>query len=81
MVKSQVEYKERITRALEELSPSHLSSVLDFIEYLRDKQAWRETREILGNKELMSQLKEADREWRGGSYKEGEYIEWKRKDV
>jgi hypothetical protein len=81
MVKSRLEYKEKITKALDEIPPSCLSSVLDFIEYLRDKEAWKETPEILRDKELMLQLREADREWNEGGYKEGDYVEWKRGDV
>ena len=81
MAKDRIGYKERIAKALDELPASHLSSVLDFIEYLRDKEAWRETQEILSNKELMFQLEEADRDWNEGGYKEGDYIEWKKTDV
>jgi hypothetical protein len=35
MAKGQIEYREGIAKALDELPPSRLSSVLDFIEYLR----------------------------------------------
>ncbi len=81
MAKGRFEYREKITKALDEVHPSRLGSVLDFIEYLRDKEAWKETQEILRDKELMLQLKEADREWNEGGYKEGDYVEWKRGDV
>ncbi len=81
MAKSRFEYKEKITRAIDELPPSCLSSVLDFIEYLRDKEAWKETQEILHDKELMLQLEVADREWNEGNYRKGDYVEWKRGNV
>ena len=81
MAKNRVEYKEKITKALDELPLSRLSVALDFVEYLRDRQGWKETQEILGNKELMSQLEEADRDWKAGDYDEGDYVEWQRQGV
>ncbi|MBM4463277.1 MAG: hypothetical protein FJ012_08060 [Chloroflexi bacterium] len=81
MVKSRLEYKKRIAKALDEIPPSCLSSVLDFIEYLRDKEAWKETQEILRDKESMLQIRETDREWNEGNCKKGDYVEWRRGDV
>jgi len=75
MGRRKTDYKERIVEALDELSIPRLRSVLDYIEYLRDREAWLETQEILSNQELMSQLKEADVEWNEGKYREGDYVE------
>ena len=72
----QINYKERIIGILDELPPYHLKSALDFMEYLKDKEAWEETQQILADKELMSQLDEADEDWNDGDYKEGDYVEW-----
>jgi len=73
--RTKTDYRERIVEALDELSIPRLRSVLDYIEYLRDREAWLETQEILSNQELMSQLKEADVEWNEGKYREGDYVE------
>jgi len=81
VARNRVEYKERITKALDELSLSRLSAVLDYIEYLRDRQAWKETQEILGDKELMAQLEEADRDWNDGQFREGDYVAWRKSNV
>lgn len=71
----QVEYRERILTLLENLPASRLRSILDYVEYLKDREAWEETQEILADKDLMSQLEEADRDWKGGKYKEGDYVD------
>ena len=71
-------YKERIVEILNELPVARLRSVLDYIEYLKDREAWEETQEILADRELMVQLEEADKDWNNGNYKEGDYIEWEK---
>jgi len=71
-------YKERIVEILNELPASRLRSALDYIEYLKDKEAWEETQEILADKKLMAQLEKADKDWNNGNYKEGDYIEWEK---
>ena len=71
-------YKERIVEILNELPVSRLRSALDYIEYLKDREAWEETQEIPADKELMAQLEKADKDWNNGSYKEGDYIEWEK---
>lgn len=63
---------------LNELPVARLRSVLDYIEYLKDREAWEETQEILADRELMVQLEEADKDWNNGNYKEGDYIEWEK---
>ncbi len=69
-----VDYKRRIETLLETLPTSRLRSLLDYVEYLKDKEAWDETQEILADKRLMAQLEEADRDWKEGTYKEGDYV-------
>ena len=66
MDRAQADYKRRIVALLDNLPTSRLRSVLDYVEYLRDREAWEETREILADKELMAQLDEADQDWKGG---------------
>ena len=75
MDRAQADYKRRIVALLDNLPTSRLRSVLDYVEYLRDREAWEETREILADKELMAQLDEADQDWKGGNYTEGDYTE------
>jgi len=74
MVGSQIHSKVKILEALKSLPPARLGSVLDFVEYLKDKE---ETQEILSDKNLMKKLRRADRDWKGGKYKKGDYLELK----
>lgn len=78
MMKARINYQQKILKALKGLPASGLPSVLDFIEYLKDREAWRETQEILANKNLMAQLEKADKDWKDGDYKHGEYVEWEK---
>lgn len=75
MAGQQVDYKERIVTLLDTLPTSRLRSILDYVEYLRDREAWEETKEILADKDLMARLEEADRDWKGGRYEEGDYVD------
>ncbi len=76
MNKVQVDYKGKIDVLLGQLPKTSLRSVLDYVEYLKDRTAWEETQEILRDKGLMQQLKQADEDWNGGSFKEGDYLDW-----
>jgi len=75
---TKTDYKARISKAIDRLSIARLRSVLDYIEYLSDREAWEETQEILSDKELMAQLEKADKDWNEGEYKEGDYVEWEK---
>ncbi|MDP2937450.1 MAG: hypothetical protein Q8O86_13275 [Dehalococcoidia bacterium] len=75
MAGQQVDYKERIVTLLDTLPTSRLRSILDYVEYLRDREAWEETKEILADKDLLARLEEADRDWKGGRYEEGDYVD------
>ncbi len=75
---TQIDYTEKINKVLAELPKVRLRSVLDYLEYLKDREAWEETQEILHDKKLMNQLKKADKDWNKGSYKEGDYVEWEK---
>ena len=75
MAGQQVDYKERIVTLLDTLPTSRLRSILDYVEYLRDREAWEETKEILADKDLLARLEEADRDWKGGRYAEGDYVD------
>jgi len=78
MQRTQIDYRAKIDKILSELPKVRLRSVLDYLEYLRDKEAWEETQGILHDKKLMDQLKKADKDWKKGSYKEGDYVEWEK---
>lgn len=71
---SSLDHKKRIMNLLESLSASRLKSVLDYVEYLKDREAWEETQAILADQRLMAKLEEADRDWKGGHYEEGDYF-------
>lgn len=77
------EYKKRILKDLDKVPDSSIKSVLDYVEYLVDKEAWDETREIMADKRIMRQLAQADKDWNHGNPKPGTYVEWRkiRRDV
>ncbi len=76
MDRAQTYYKEKIRSLLETLPASRLRSILDYVEYLTDREAWEETQEILADKDLMARLEKADEDWKCGHYAEGDYVDW-----
>jgi len=59
-------YKEKLNL----LSPDRLKVVLDFIEYIEQKEEMDATLEILADENSMQNIKEADEAWESGRTKE-----------
>ena len=55
-----VEYQRRVMEKIKALSLERLKVVLDFIEYLEEKEEWEATLEVLNDKETMENIKAAD---------------------
>jgi hypothetical protein len=56
-----MDYKTKVLEELEGMPETRVRIVIDFIEYIKDKEAWRSTREILSDKKMMRQIQEADK--------------------
>lgn len=63
-------FKQRAIEKLELLSPDRLKVVLDFIEYIEQKEEMDATLEILADENSMHNIKEADEAWESGRMNE-----------
>lgn len=76
-----VEYQRRVMEKIKTLSLERLRVVLDFIEYLEEKEEWEATLEVLKDEETMENIKAADDAWE--ARRMGEFMPWEkvRRDV
>ena len=70
------ECQEEAVSSLNELSEEKLKVALDFIEYLKNREEWESTWEILGNKKMMEEIKIADDDWEKGQRRN--FISWEK---
>ena len=63
-------YKSKLLEEIEALSEDRVKAVADFAAYLREREEWEATAEILGNEELAQQVKKSRKAWADGR-KEG----------
>ena len=70
------ECQEEAVSSLNELSEEKLKVALDFIEYLKDREEWETTWEILGNKKMMEEIKIADKDW--GKGEKENFVSWEK---
>ncbi len=57
---SKVQIKERTKQAIDRLSEARVGLILDFIEYLNEKEEWEATKEILEDKGMMEDIRACD---------------------
>lgn len=57
---SKVQIKERTKQAIDRLSGARVRLILDFIEYLNEKEEWEATKEILEDKGMMEDIRACD---------------------
>ncbi|MFA5994918.1 MAG: hypothetical protein WCW27_06690 [Patescibacteria group bacterium] len=68
--------KHSIIETLKELSPNKMKVALDYLEYLREKDAeWDATAEILANKKLLKDIQVARSDWKKG--KKANFVAWR----
>ena len=65
-----VNYKKKAIEKLDLLSHDRLKVVLDFIEYLEQKEDLDSTLEILADENSMQNIKAADQAWDAGNVQE-----------
>ena len=56
--------KKRAKDIIDRLSENKVRLILDFIEYLEEKEAWEATEEILSIKGMMEDIQEAEKDLR-----------------
>ena len=63
---SKVQIKERTKQAIDRLSEARVGLILDFIEYLNEKEEWEATKEILEDKGMMEDIRACDEDLEKG---------------
>ena len=71
-----VEYQSRVVEKIKALSLERLKVVLDFIEYLEEKEELEATLEVLKDKETMEHIKAADDAWEARRMEE--FMPWEK---
>lgn len=66
--------KREAKKAIDELSNEKVKVVIDFIDYLKEKEEMEATLEILSSRELMAQIEEAEKAIKKG--KLNEFVPW-----
>jgi uncharacterized protein YbjT (DUF2867 family) len=65
-------YKGKLLEEVESLSEERVKAVADFAAYLREREEWEATGEILGDEELAQQVKESREAW--AEDRKGEFV-------
>jgi len=65
-------YKGKLLEEVKSLSEGRVKAVADFAAYLKEREEWEATAEILGNEELAQQVKESRKAWAEG--RKGEFV-------
>ena len=65
-------YKGKLMEEVKSLSQGRVKTVADFAAYLKEREEWEATGEILGDEELAQQVKEARKAWAEG--RKGEFV-------
>lgn len=64
------EHKKRLLQEVKQLSPDRVRALADFAAYLREREEWEETGQILGDEETVRQIKRSREAWSKGKKKE-----------
>jgi hypothetical protein len=62
-VSRMADYRSRLLEELESLSEERIKALADFAGYLRQREEWESTAEILGNEELAEEIRESREAW------------------
>jgi hypothetical protein len=65
-------YKGKLLEEVKSLSEGRVKAVADFAAYLKEREEWEATGEILGDKELAHQVKESRKAW--AEDRKGEFV-------
>jgi hypothetical protein len=65
-------YKGKLMEEVKSLSEGRVKAVADFAAYLKEREEWEATGEILGDEELAQQVKESRKAW--AEDRKGEFV-------
>ncbi len=68
--------KREAKKAIDELSEEKVKVAIDFIDYLKEKEEIEAALEILSSREIMAQIKEAEKAIKKGRLKE--FVPWEK---
>jgi len=60
------DYRSRLLEELESLSEERIKALADFASYLRQREEWESTAEILGNEEMAEEIRRSREGWAEG---------------
>ena len=63
-------YRNKLLKEAESLSEERLKVLADFAAYLKEREEWEATAEILGNKQMAQQIRRSRKTWAEGNKKE-----------
>jgi hypothetical protein len=63
-------YRNKLLKETESLSEERLKVLADFAAYLKEREEWEATAEILGNKQMAQQIRRSRKTWAEGNKKE-----------
>lgn len=63
-------YKGKLLEEVKSLSEERIKALADFAAYLREREEWEATVEILGNKEMEQRISKSRRAWTEGRKEE-----------
>lgn len=70
--------KEKAKRAIDRLSEARIKLILDFIEYLDEKESWEATQELLEDKNIVKAYREAKKDLKEGKMEN--FIPWDKRN-
>ncbi len=59
-------YKNKLLEEVKTLSEERIKALADFAAYLREREEWEATAEVLGNSEISRQIRESRKAWAEG---------------
>ena len=65
-------YKGKLLEQVKSLSEERVKALADFAAYLKEREEWEATAEILGNEELAQQVKRSRKAWAEG--RKGDFV-------
>jgi hypothetical protein len=66
------DYRSKLIGQLKSLSEERVKVVADFAAYLKEREEWEATAEVLGNEQLAEQVKESRKAW--SEDRKGEFV-------
>ena len=65
----EADLQQQAIELIEQLSTEKLKAVIDYLNYLQDKEAWEATRELASDPEIAKSLERAEADVRAGRLK------------